>query len=130
MQYSKEDIVTVAPSRGSWTGIIIQVTTIGDRWAYLVQPLELFHEPEAEKARTAQTVLEDEIVSANRNYPEFSVGEQVFLFGLAGEIKSINGDIYRVKTQTPKRHYTQIRHHNVYRWQLMIWNSDLYEPPA
>jgi hypothetical protein len=132
MLYAVEDIVTVSQARGRWIGIITEIKTIGKEWAYLVHPLDTFEEIElrTQEARTPVTVLEADIISANRNYPTFEVGEYVNMFGISGEITGIDGDLYRVETQTPRKDYTQIRDHFVTRVELLLFNPLKYQVPV
>lgn len=125
MTYQAEEIVTLSPSRGGWQGVISDVQTVGGKWAYLVHEFDNNDPDVFIWQNMAKLVLEEDIASSQGfTYPDWQIGDDVTLGGLAGEIEAINGTEYSIRIEEAEKHYTKSRLHVVPRWRLLIENFE------
>lgn len=123
MIYQVEEIVTLSPSRGGWQGVISQVKTVGSKWAYLVHEFDNTDPEVFIWQNMAKLVLEEDIASSQGfTYPNWQVGDDVVIGGLAGTIEAISGTTYSIRVNQQEKHYTKSRLHEVPRWRLLIEN--------
>lgn len=127
--FNVDDIVTLSAARGGWQGVISGILTLGKPELYRVESLDYDN-----RIHGSTTVAGADIVSANRNYPDWQVGDSVTLYRLSGEITQIDHVPVPLIISSPKTytvHVEQIqnseitfkRDHIVPRWRLLIENN-------
>jgi hypothetical protein len=123
MPYVLNDKVTLAASRGGWSGFVCEVLNGpgGAKPLYRVHSASLGSIDEG-----VAVVAEDDISAGPLTAPVFSVNDKITLYGLPGTITAANADdSFDVEIDwNPNQHMTLTRSHaSVPLWRLAIENT-------
>lgn len=114
---SVDEIITLSTSRGGWEGVISRIESRSPE-RYRVESLS-----PGDREHGSTIVDGSDIVSGHFNYPDWNIGDEVYLGKHRGVITSIVGNFITVYVEEPRnRDVTFRRFHTVRRWRLLIDN--------